>query len=347
MSAGSASPADAQTRNRSGTALRKLRVCEQRGEERRNAVEDRRLMPVEPRDDRRRGGPLRHQHGRRTDRHRKRQRIAQTIREEELRGGVHDIVLAYAEHRLRIELRGQNEARVRVHRALGRARRARRIEPEARVVAGRLGRRARRRRGIHQRRERVGRPGLALAWRTGDDHVTQVWMHGEHRRNRREQRRGHDQRARPAVAQHVVVVAGRQQRVRGDGHDARLDRAEKHGGEVDGVEEAEQHALLGPHAERRQRVGAPIHPFRQLAVRVRPCVVDIGDLAGASRGEVALDEVVRRVVIARDVDPRRAGVMIGGAERRHRALLRAPRRPRIRPGFLHHGPESVRHNTAH
>ena len=56
---------------------------------------------------------------------------------------------------------------------------------------------------------------------------------------------------------------------------------------------------------------------RELAVGVAAAVVDVGDLAGAARREIALDEIVRGVVVARNVDVRRARSMIGRAQRRH------------------------------
>ncbi len=74
-------------------------------------------------------------------------------------------------------------------------------------------------------------------------------MLAEERRERRIERRGDDQRARPAVAQHVVVVGRREQRVRRDRHDAGLDRAQEDRGEVDRVEVTEEHSLLRPQPE--------------------------------------------------------------------------------------------------
>ncbi len=134
ISAGSASPADAQMRSVELAALRQLRAREQRREERRHAVEDRRPMADESRDDRSRRRALGHQDRRGADRHRKRQRIAEAVGEEELGRREHDVVLANAEHRFRVELRRLDQARMRVHRALGRAGGSRRIEPEAGVV---------------------------------------------------------------------------------------------------------------------------------------------------------------------------------------------------------------------
>jgi hypothetical protein len=80
---------------------------------------------------------------------------------------------------------------------------------------------------------------------------------------------------------------------------------------------AQQHSLFGPQAEARERIRAAVHTFREIAVRVRAGVVDECSLGGTPRGEVAFDEVMRGVVVARNVNPRRTHPMISRAERRH------------------------------
>ena len=94
------------------------------------------------------------------------------------------------------------------------------------------------------------------------DHVREVRLFAEQRRERRQQLDRDDQRARAAVAQHVVVVVRREQRVRRDRDDARLDRAEEGRREVDRVEQAEEHALLLREPESAQGVGAAIDALR-------------------------------------------------------------------------------------
>ena len=302
-------------------ARRQLRTREQRGEERRHAVEDRRLVLAQPREHRLRRRPLCHQHGRRADRQRKREAVAEPVGEEELRRGEDDVVLADPEDRFRVELRRLDQARLDVDGALRRAGRARRVEPETRVVARRV-------RGLergagrgHQLRERVMRtlrqPPDTMTWR-------RCGQLPEERRERRQERRRHDQRAGAAVAQHVVVVLRREQRVAGDRNDAGLDAAQERGRKIDRVEQAQEHALLGRETEMDERIGAAVHALRELAVGVRAAVVDVGGLVRAAGGEVALDQVVRRVVVARDLHQRRAQAMVGPAQGRHMCAPPAP-----------------------
>ena len=54
----------------------------------------------------------------------------------------------------------------------------------------------------------------------------------------RQQRLGHNQRLGAAVAQHEIEFFAGEEGIGRDRHKASLDRAEKCGGEVDGVEEA-------------------------------------------------------------------------------------------------------------
>jgi hypothetical protein len=101
----------------------------------------------------------------------------------------------------------------------------------------------------------------------------------EQRRERGQQRGRDDERARATVAQHVLVVRGREQRVRGDRHDAGLDRAEERRREVDRVVQRDEHALLRPHAEREQRRAEAVDAARELAVGRRAAIVDERGLA--------------------------------------------------------------------
>ena len=98
---GSASPAEVQMRNRvparsSFSAL----VVQHRGEQRRHAEEDGRVVFVHQREHRSRRRPLGIEHRGGADRHRERQRVAEAIGEEQLCRRQADIVLANAEHLL-------------------------------------------------------------------------------------------------------------------------------------------------------------------------------------------------------------------------------------------------------
>ncbi|MCY1293744.1 hypothetical protein D9M70_430120 [compost metagenome] len=141
---------------------------EQAGEQCRHATENGGLLLAQTPEHRRRRGPFGHQHGGRTHRHREGQRIAQPIGKEQLGGREHHVVLADAEHLAGIEVGGMEQVAVGVHRALGSAGRARRIEPERHVVgAGARGRRWR----THARQHRAHAAcRRRIAMRGGLDH---------------------------------------------------------------------------------------------------------------------------------------------------------------------------------
>jgi len=124
-------------------------------------------------------------------------------------------------------------------------------------------------------------------------------------------RLGDDQRARARVAQHEVVVAGGEQGVGGDRHDAGLDAAEEGGREVDGVEQAQHDAALGPDAEVGEHVAEAVHPLGEFAICIAAGIVDEGGLVAAPGLQVALDQVPGGVVVARHRHARRCELMIG------------------------------------
>ena len=138
---------------------------------------------------------------------------------------------------------------------------------------------------------------------------------------RREQRGGDDERARTAVVEDVAVVAGREQRIHGDGHDPSLDRSQEYGRKVDRIVQRQHDALLRYEPEREQRIARAVHPRCELGKRKMRSVVDVGELSAAPVAQVSLDEIVRRVVEKRDLDPRRAYAVIGRAESGHGFLL--------------------------
>ncbi len=131
----------------------------------------------------------------------------------------------------------------------------------------------------------------------GDDHL-EPGMALENRREACEQRLRDDEEPRAAVAQHKIVITSRQQRVDGNRHDSRLDRAEESGREVDAVEQAEQDALLRRDAEADGEIGEAVDPLGEIAVAVGAAIVANGDLLAAPRLEVAVDEIDGGVVVA-------------------------------------------------
>ena len=206
MSAGSASPADVQRRSPQLAALRQVGAREQRGEQRRHAVEDRRLMLAQPREHGGRRRPLGHQHRRRADRQRKRERRC--------RGRTRRTAWPPRTRRRPRECRGSASRRARRSRS-GSSARARSLWARRSSPTSRARSRRRRRSSPPPRTSSAPRRiSFASEWcgplsspaRAGDDDVLQVRELAEQRREGRQQRRRHDQRARAAVAQHVVVV---------------------------------------------------------------------------------------------------------------------------------------------
>ena len=73
-----------------------------------------------------------------------------------------------------------------------------------------------------------------------------------------------------------------------------MERAEKRRRPVDAVEEAHQHALLGPHLQRLQHLRERFGPLAQLPVGPRSARVDIGDPFGPA--VVTLKDVACEII---------------------------------------------------
>ena len=292
---------------------------QQRAEQRRHAAEDRRAALAQDRADdvRRRAAGL--QHRRRTDRHRERERVAEPVREEQLRSREDDVVFAHAEHVAREQLGGADHARLHVQRALRLTGGTRRVEPEADVVGPRRRGLGDRRRGVHQRGERGIARVRQRAARIGDDEAPGPAREARGFFVRREQLRRDDRRLGATVGEDEREVERLEQRVDRDRNDAGLDRAEERRREVDRVEQAEHDALLDVDAERAQRAGAAVDAARELAVGARAVLVDERRLLGTRR-KVPLDQIDGGVV------ERRCGVLgrrVWFGRRGHRAISTA------------------------
>ena len=199
----------------------------------------------------RRRRPLGIEHRGGADRHRKGQRVAEAIGEKQFCRRQADIVLANAEHLLGIGVRGRGEIGMQMPHALGHAGRARRIQPERRLVGmGRGGREC-----IAFAREFVGQFLVAMRVLAGDDDMIEIRHPPEHVLDHRQQRFGDEQHPRAAIRQHIGVLIRGQQRVERHRHDAGADRAEKHDREIDGVEHDHGDALFAADAEPAQHVG--------------------------------------------------------------------------------------------
>ena len=270
--------------------------------------------------------------------------VAETVGEEELGGGVDEIVLPDPERPDAVVHGGRDEVPVQMHRALRRAGRAGGVEPERNVVAGGGRRIELWRRSREQCRELVTSgsvrtcgdfPGVvragsfhglvgAVRVTARDDHLIEVGLIREGGRKAVEQRGAHHRDARPRIPQQVSIVVRSQQGVDGNRHAAGLDRAPEHGREVDPVEDAHQHSGLELRAQGTQRVACAVHPLGQLAVGVAARVVDEGGLSGPSSREVGVDEFDRGVVVPRQLDRRRR---IGAVHRGESHWVVPPRKP--------------------
>ena len=202
------------------------------------------------------------------DRQREIQRVAQPIREEQLRDTEEPIGRPRAEHALREQLGANHHVVLQVHASLRPAGTARGVQPEGYGVATRglcveIGRPV-----VEQIRERCHRSRRPRDI-TGDDDVAQ-----EAQRLRREtlnlweQFCADHQHARPRIIQNVLVVRWLPERVGRDGDGADFDRAEETVRERRAIEEQQHDALLGARVEPVAQCGAePVHAFEQLRVR--------------------------------------------------------------------------------
>ena len=185
---------------------------------------------------------------------------------------------------------------MRVHGALGRAGGAGRIQPEARLVGDGLDALEVVAAALEQR---VERPVASLV---RHHHVAQAGQSRRQAVERRQQRAGHEQHAGARVAEHVLVVLGLEQRVDGHRHDAGLDRTQEGHRPVGAVEHAHDDPVLGPQPQAGQRRGKPVHASRKFGIRAHAAVVDEGGFGTPAGAQVALDQVVRGVVVAGNLD---------------------------------------------
>ena len=114
------------------------------------------------------------------------------------------------------------------------------------------------------------------------------------------ERFGDDQQPRPRILEHEAVIGLGHQRVDRNRDDAGLDGAEKSGRPIDGVEEADQNALLAADAERAQHMAEALDPLGKLGIGVLAAVIDIGEFVAAAGVEIALEDIGGEIVVARD-----------------------------------------------
>ncbi len=130
----------------------------------------------------------------------------------------------------------------------------------------------------------------------GRNDVTQVAAPVRRNRvDRRQQLRTDDDRGGARILNHVRVVGRLPQRVERNRHGADLDRTEKTVRERGPVEHQQQDAVLRPDAERAQRRSGAVHVAQQVVVRDALISTFDRDAAAAAFGDVAVDEMRRRV----------------------------------------------------
>ena len=237
-------------------------VVEHRREQRRHAVEDRRIVAVHQIEHPRRRRALAVQNRGGADRHREGQRVAETVGKEQLCGGEADIVLADAEHLLRIGVGGRLHVRVDVAHALGHAGRAGRIEPERRLIRMR----GCRRELIAFARDLLGELLVPILLGAGDHDMLEIGHAADDVLDDGIERFGDEQHARAAVGEDVGVLICGQQRVERHRHDAGADRAQKHDREVDRIQHDHRHALFAADAEPTQHVGGAARLALEFAI---------------------------------------------------------------------------------
>jgi hypothetical protein len=184
-----------------------------------------------------------------------------------------------------------------MHRALRLPGRAGGVKPEGDVVArGRRGDIFSWRRG-----EQILEPLMPLRVRPRHHDVGKIRASGDQLLKPRQQHIGDDQHAGAAVGQHEGIIGFGHQRVDRHSNNTGLQGAEKRGRPVDGIEETDQNAFLAPDPLGTQRGAEPIDAIRKLSVSPASALVDERRLIGATGGEVAVQNVGRKVIVARDL----------------------------------------------
>ena len=141
---------------------------------------------------------------------------------------------------------------------------------------------------------------MAVPVVAGHDDMGEVLARPDQIGEFRQQLFGHDQQPGPAVVEHEAVIVLGHQRVDRHRHDARLDRAEEGGRPIDGVEQADEDALLAADAERAQHVAEALDALGKLAIGPAAARIDKGEFAGAAGIEIALENIGGEIVVARD-----------------------------------------------
>ena len=176
--------------------------------------------------------------------------------------------------------------------ALGHAGRARRIQPERRLVG--MGRGGRER--IALACEFVGQFLVAVRILARNHDVLEIRHPPDHVLDDRQQRFGNEQHPRAAIRQHIGILIRGQKRIERHRHDAGADRAEKHDRKIDRVEHDHRHALFAADAETAQHVGDAAALLLQIAVGQFGNGVGEGEFVSAPFIDIAVEQPGHRIV---------------------------------------------------
>ena len=103
----------------------------------------------------------------------------------------------------------------------------------------------------------------------------------------------------------------------GTGTAPSADRAEQRRGKLDRVQHAQRDALLGLHAERDKRRSRLARALGEPGVTVPTVVVDDRRALAAALRHMAVEQIRRHVVVARERDARRRRREVDRREARH------------------------------
>ena len=208
--------------------------------------------------------------------------------------------------------------------ALGHAGRARRIEPERRLLGmGRHGRK-----GIALPCQFVGELLVAERVAAGHHDMFEIRHAADDVFHDGIERFGDEQHARAAIRQHVGILIRGQQRIERHRHDAGADRAEEHAWKIHRVEHDHRHALFAADAEPAQHVGDAAALPLQLAIGEFGDGIGEGELGAAALVDIAVEQPghcivgtgraahdafsqVLRIIIHRKTRPRLLSILIG------------------------------------
>mmetsp|Transcript_23786 Transcript_23786/g.42804 ORF Transcript_23786/g.42804 Transcript_23786/m.42804 type:complete len:231 (+) Transcript_23786:772-1464(+) len=217
-----------------------------------HTAENRRFLCGKDLNDPVRGGPAIIDHRRRTNRQREGHGIAKAIGEKELRRRKNHVVRPDPQHLSAVGLCRRSHRRMHVMHPLRLPRRPRGVEPKRGLI---IARRKSRQRRFTKRHEVGIRQRMARNVIANHDHMPEVRVFRQDRRNTVIKRAGHNQHRRPAVTQHRVINGRGQQRIQRHCNDSSLESPPKQHRKFDLIQNQHRHPLFASDIQRAQRRG--------------------------------------------------------------------------------------------